>query len=64
MTPFKATHELHKRRLSRNMGLGLSLGAFVLLVFVVTIIKMSEKQSEDPRALNYDPSAPSAEASE
>ncbi|HLS58797.1 MAG TPA: hypothetical protein VK022_04140 [Paracoccaceae bacterium] len=34
------THELHVRRRSRNLGLGISLGAFVLLVFMVTIVKL------------------------
>lgn len=62
MTTFRPTHEVHKRRASRNIGLGLALAAFVILAFAVTIVKMSQKQSEDPNALNYDPSAPSAEA--
>ena len=34
-------HELHKRRFSRNLGLGLVLGAFVALVFGLTIAKVS-----------------------
>lgn len=33
-------HDVHKRRKSRNVGLGLSLGAFVILVMVLTIIKI------------------------
>ncbi|WP_284163548.1 hypothetical protein [Frigidibacter sp. SD6-1] len=36
-------HELHRRRLGRNMALGLALGAFVLLVFVLTIVKVSRQ---------------------
>ena len=55
---------MHKRRASRNIGLGLVLAAFVVLAFSVTIVKMSQKQSDDPRALNFDPTAPSAEASQ
>ncbi len=34
------THEIYGRRRSRNLGLGLTLGAFVLLVFMVTIVKL------------------------
>jgi hypothetical protein len=33
-------HELHRRRLSRNIGLGLVLAAFVVLVFALTIVKV------------------------
>ncbi len=34
-------HEMHKRRFSRNMGLGLVLAGFVALVFGLTIAKVS-----------------------
>jgi hypothetical protein len=34
-------HELHKRRFSRNMGLGLVLAAFVVLVFGLTVVKVT-----------------------
>lgn len=64
MATFRATHELHVRRASRNIGLGLALGAFVAIVFAVTLVKMSTKQSEDPRALNFDPNAPVAGATQ
>lgn len=33
-------HEMHVRRRSRNILLGLILGGFVVLVFAVTIVKM------------------------
>jgi len=33
-------HELHKRRLSRNVGLGLVLAAFVALIFGLTVVKV------------------------
>ncbi|MFT3687682.1 hypothetical protein [Paenirhodobacter sp.] len=33
-------HELHRRRFSRNLGLGLVLAAFVVLVFALTIVKV------------------------
>ncbi|MEX0970273.1 MAG: hypothetical protein WD046_07515 [Paracoccaceae bacterium] len=64
MAAFRDQHELHARRASRNIGLGIVLGVFVAVVFAVTIVKMSQPQSEDPRALNYNPSAAAAEATE
>jgi hypothetical protein len=32
---FRPEHELHKRRFSRNLGVGLTLGAFALTVVKV-----------------------------
>lgn len=37
---FRPDHELHKRRFSRNLGLGLTLAAFVALVFALTVVKV------------------------
>lgn len=39
---FRPDHDLHKRRFSRNVGLGVVLLAFVALVFALTIVKVSE----------------------
>jgi hypothetical protein len=36
------SHEIYGRRRSRNRGLGLVLAAFVLLVFAVTVVKLTE----------------------
>jgi hypothetical protein len=36
------SHEIYGRRRSRNLGLGLVLGAFVLLLFAVTVVKLRE----------------------
>ena len=36
------SHEVYGRKRSRNRGLGLVLGAFVLIVFAVTVVKLSE----------------------
>ena len=33
-------HELHTRRWGRNLGVGLTLGAFIALVFGLTIAKV------------------------
>jgi hypothetical protein len=38
------SHQIYGRRRSRNLGLGLTLGAFVLLIFAVTMVKLSEGQ--------------------
>ena len=38
---FRPEHEMHRRRFSRNVGLGLVLGAFVVLVFALTLVKVS-----------------------
>ena len=35
-------HELHQRRLSRNLGLGLVLLVFVFLVFGLSFVKVSQ----------------------
>lgn len=37
----RVEHEMHQRRLSRNLGLGLVLAAFVVLVFALTVVKVS-----------------------
>lgn len=37
---FRPTHELHKRRFSRNLGLGLVLAGFIALVFALTVVKV------------------------
>ncbi len=33
-------HELHKRRRSRNLGVGLVLAAFISIIFGLTIVKV------------------------
>lgn len=37
----RAEHELHQRRLSRNVGVGLVLVAFIAVVFGLTVAKVS-----------------------
>ena len=37
---FREPHETHRRRFSRNLGVGLTLGAFVALVFALTVVKV------------------------
>ncbi len=37
----RVEHEIHTRRKGRNMGVGLMLGAFVILVMVLTFVKIT-----------------------
>lgn len=36
------SHEIFGRRRSRNVGVGLVLAAFVVLVFAVTVVKLGQ----------------------
>jgi hypothetical protein len=36
----RAEHELHRRRLSRNVGVGLILVAFIAIMFGLTVVKV------------------------
>lgn len=38
---FRPDHELHRRRLSRNVGVGVTLAAFIMLVFALTVVKVT-----------------------
>lgn len=38
---FRVEHEIHRRRFGRNLGLGLVLAAFVVLVFALTVVKVT-----------------------
>ncbi len=38
----KVEHELHKRRLNRNIGVGLLLLGFIGIVFGLTVVKVIE----------------------
>ena len=40
MMAIRAEHEMHTRRRSRNRGVLIGLTAFVILLFVVTIVKL------------------------
>lgn len=37
----RATHDLHKRRFSRNLGVGLTLIGLVAVVFGLTVVKVT-----------------------
>ncbi|MEM6634287.1 MAG: hypothetical protein AAF667_00215 [Pseudomonadota bacterium] len=38
---FARDHELHRRRWSRNLGVGLCLVSFVALMFGLTVVKVT-----------------------
>jgi len=41
-------HEIHGRRKGLNMGIGLMLGAFVLLIMLLTFTKITSPQFQIP----------------
>ncbi len=45
MTDLKATHELHERRFSRNLGVALTLVFFIAVVFGLTVVKVTRGDS-------------------
>ena len=50
MMALSKQHDLHKRRFSRNMGLGLVLAFFVALIFGLTVAKVSTDDFTMPSA--------------
>ena len=38
----RVEHEIHKRRFSRNFGVGLVLAGFVALVFGLSVVKITQ----------------------
>jgi hypothetical protein len=38
---FRPEHEIHKRRLGRNVGVAVTLGLFIVLVFALTVVKVT-----------------------
>lgn len=67
---FPQEHEIYRRRLGRNIGLGVVLGSFVILMFALTIAKVG--QGDMPHANDakknsgvfVDPAAPKAGATQ
>ena len=39
---FRPPHEMHDKRFSRNLGLGLVLAGFVALIFALTVVKVTQ----------------------
>jgi len=38
----KAEHEIHTRRFSRNLGVGLTLAGFVVLLLALSVVKVKQ----------------------
>ncbi len=55
MSP-RVEHELHRRRLSRNVGLGLVLAGLVAVVFGLSVAKI--RVGEDLQGFDHAPSSP------
>ena len=45
----RTTHELHHRRFGRNLGVALVLVAFILVVFGLTVAKVTSGDFQMPR---------------
>ncbi len=45
----KVEHEIHQRRKGRNVGVGLMLAGFVVLVLALTFVKITSGDFELPR---------------
>ncbi len=61
---FRSGHELHKRRFSRNLGVGLTLAAFVVLVFALTVVKVKRGDPMQGFDHTFQPEAVPQEATE
>lgn len=48
---FRTTHELHRRRFGRNLGVGLVLAAFVAIVFGLTVAKVTRGDALRPQSV-------------
>lgn len=48
-------HELHRRRFSRNLGLGIVLVGFVALIFGLTMVKVSTDEFAMPLEDRFTP---------
>lgn len=59
----RAEHEIHGRRKGRNVGVGLLLGAFVVLIMLLTFVKITETDfTRAPGTAN--PAASTSEAAD
>jgi hypothetical protein len=48
--PIRAEHEIHTRRKGRNVGVGLMLAAFVVLILAITVAKVTSDSFQMPQA--------------
>ena len=45
----RVTHEIHKRRMGRNLGVALLLVAFIGIVFGLTVVKVTSGEFQVPK---------------
>ncbi len=45
----RTEHELHQRRKGRNIGVGLLLAGFVVLILALTVVKVTRGDFELPK---------------
>ena len=45
----RVTHEIHKRRMGRNLGVALLLVAFIGIVFGLTVVKVTSGDFQVPK---------------
>ncbi|MCU9838378.1 hypothetical protein OEZ49_11420 [Ruegeria sp. WL0004] len=45
----RPTHELHQRRFGRNLGVALTLAGFIVIIFGLTVVKVTRGDFEPPR---------------
>lgn len=55
----RAEHELHDRRRGRNVGLGLMLAGFVVLVMALTFVKITQTDFSNAPAATTAPTGES-----
>lgn len=56
---FQVEHELHRRRFGRNLGVGVLLAAFVVLMLALTVVKVT-RGGLGPHTQDGDGVAPAA----
>lgn len=59
--PLTELHELHSRRWSRNLGLGVVLGGAVVLIFALTLVKVTLEGADRPPAALPEAVAPAVQ---
>ena len=46
----RVEHEIHQRRKGRNIGVGLALASFILIIFGLTVAKVTSDDFQLPQA--------------
>lgn len=51
----RVLHEMHRRRFSRNLGVGLALAGFVALIFALSVVKVQSLGPESLEGFDHAP---------